>query len=97
MRNSREVAFLKGATGSCRWGLHFPVLLTFLLLNDTSEHRFLGARVLDPGSRHNAGRDGRQGSMKTVRRVCTKVIVYGRGPVVALQRTGACEGKTDHG
>jgi hypothetical protein len=23
MRNSREVAFLKGATGSCRWGLHF--------------------------------------------------------------------------
>ncbi|MEK6742459.1 MAG: RluA family pseudouridine synthase [Nitrospirota bacterium] len=22
MRNSREVAFLKGATGSCRWGLH---------------------------------------------------------------------------
>jgi hypothetical protein len=28
MWNSREVAFLKGATGSCRWWLHYlPALL----------------------------------------------------------------------
>jgi hypothetical protein len=30
MRNSREVAFLKGATGSCRWGLHSPKNLIFV-------------------------------------------------------------------
>jgi hypothetical protein len=32
MRNSREIAFLKGATGFCRWGLHLLLLLLAVMI-----------------------------------------------------------------
>jgi hypothetical protein len=39
MRNSREVAFLKGATGPCRWGLHFNSYFPRSLLKKVKDEK----------------------------------------------------------
>ena len=75
MRNSREVAFLKGATGSCRWWLHYCI-------SDSSQDKVHDGPLLDSIQRMSgqglAGFIQKPYSLKNLREAFEKAGVAGR-------------------